>query len=548
MATLIQLRRGTREQWFEHNPVLALGEPGFETDTKILRIGDGVTAFANLTEALNIQACDILLNKAIDQITTLSSSAASLIDNKLQAALLKIENQTTNKAVFSVNSGRTDSDGNPNFVLQSLTKIKAIAPFTYTTASGISHTTDEDLWFDSSALANGDYNLFVNYDGNYKLIVLSNTIYRQNDLPVEATENDIWLNTSTYPQISYIFTKTHWIQTDYVPIGNLTQSDDLPGDEIFDALPEPQNPITPETTYFDLKITNYPGLDQTYYDSIVVNMNVEAIDGSVSALTHTFTKGNERLSFKEGDKVSITSISNYAAINYDSYEKAEINSNVSIGSNEIENSGSVGTILSLTDDIVINNIDLTHGPVNIPFNLSAALAREDIIKFDDGSLISISENGTIDYKTPGTNGEYITLQESFNPGLKYYLVVGLIDDIFSFNIFNSPQSALGTGISTSIVHSKITILNNNKMKNINLTNATYIDDTDTEIHLAQKVIEKTENNYNPANSSIVLYTNSSGSQLYEYGTLIEQYKILYANFIPNPPEEDYVEEDEPTII
>ena len=47
MAT-IQLKRGTAARWFELNPILAAGEPGFEYDTKKLKIGDGSTAWMDL--------------------------------------------------------------------------------------------------------------------------------------------------------------------------------------------------------------------------------------------------------------------------------------------------------------------------------------------------------------------------------------------------------------------------------------------------------------------------------------------------------------------
>lgn len=42
------LRSGSAALWSGANPVLLQGEPGFETDTKRLRIGDGVTAFTSL--------------------------------------------------------------------------------------------------------------------------------------------------------------------------------------------------------------------------------------------------------------------------------------------------------------------------------------------------------------------------------------------------------------------------------------------------------------------------------------------------------------------
>lgn len=44
----IQVRRGTAAQWSSANPVLSAGEPGFETDTNVLKIGDGITAWSSL--------------------------------------------------------------------------------------------------------------------------------------------------------------------------------------------------------------------------------------------------------------------------------------------------------------------------------------------------------------------------------------------------------------------------------------------------------------------------------------------------------------------
>jgi hypothetical protein len=44
----LQLKRGTAARWCELNPILAAGEPGFEYDTKKLKIGDGNTAWMDL--------------------------------------------------------------------------------------------------------------------------------------------------------------------------------------------------------------------------------------------------------------------------------------------------------------------------------------------------------------------------------------------------------------------------------------------------------------------------------------------------------------------
>lgn len=46
--TTIKLRRGTEDQWTSANPVLAQGEPGFDTTSGVLKVGDGTTAWTDL--------------------------------------------------------------------------------------------------------------------------------------------------------------------------------------------------------------------------------------------------------------------------------------------------------------------------------------------------------------------------------------------------------------------------------------------------------------------------------------------------------------------
>ena len=48
MAVIIQLRRDTATNWTTNNPILAIGEAGFETDTKKMKVGDGVNTWTNL--------------------------------------------------------------------------------------------------------------------------------------------------------------------------------------------------------------------------------------------------------------------------------------------------------------------------------------------------------------------------------------------------------------------------------------------------------------------------------------------------------------------
>lgn len=51
MSTLVELqyRQDTAANWTAQNPVLAAGEPAYETDTGKVKVGDGTTAWNDLT-------------------------------------------------------------------------------------------------------------------------------------------------------------------------------------------------------------------------------------------------------------------------------------------------------------------------------------------------------------------------------------------------------------------------------------------------------------------------------------------------------------------
>ena len=48
IKTMFQFRRGNASVWEKNNPILQRGEPGFEIDTHLLKIGDGETAWNEL--------------------------------------------------------------------------------------------------------------------------------------------------------------------------------------------------------------------------------------------------------------------------------------------------------------------------------------------------------------------------------------------------------------------------------------------------------------------------------------------------------------------
>lgn len=48
LNTRFQLKRGNSSAWTKNNPILYQGEPGYEIDTGLLKIGDGITSWNDL--------------------------------------------------------------------------------------------------------------------------------------------------------------------------------------------------------------------------------------------------------------------------------------------------------------------------------------------------------------------------------------------------------------------------------------------------------------------------------------------------------------------
>jgi hypothetical protein len=76
MATRIQLRRGTSEDWESANPILSYGEVGIEIDNKRFRIGDGDTAWNSLPY---FQDAESITGEPPIEFNTLEKIAEALI-------------------------------------------------------------------------------------------------------------------------------------------------------------------------------------------------------------------------------------------------------------------------------------------------------------------------------------------------------------------------------------------------------------------------------------------------------------------------------------
>ena len=77
MTTTIRLRRDASSAWVSNNPILALGEPGFETDTRRLKIGDGSTAWNDLPflyHGINVKLYGAVGNGTTDDTTFIQNA------------------------------------------------------------------------------------------------------------------------------------------------------------------------------------------------------------------------------------------------------------------------------------------------------------------------------------------------------------------------------------------------------------------------------------------------------------------------------------------
>ena len=103
--TQIKLRRDTSANFTSKNPILGVGEPAYETDTKKLKIGDGTTAYTQLEYfsaggggSTNISAT--LPLKIVDGVISLEvdGQTIQIVDGKLHANLDELGNEVNTLA------------------------------------------------------------------------------------------------------------------------------------------------------------------------------------------------------------------------------------------------------------------------------------------------------------------------------------------------------------------------------------------------------------------------------------------------------------------
>ena len=135
--TQIKLRRDTSANFTSKNPVLGIGEPAYETDTKKLKIGDGTTAYTqleyftagggsstNITATLPLKIVDGVISLEVDGQTI------QIVDGKLHANLDELSNTVNTLSgdveVLSDDLHQTQADVQSN--IENITNLQNALP------------------------------------------------------------------------------------------------------------------------------------------------------------------------------------------------------------------------------------------------------------------------------------------------------------------------------------------------------------------------------------------------------------------------------------
>lgn len=161
MTTRIKFRRDTAANWTAEDPVLALGEPGFEQDTNKLKIGDGETAWADLDYTSGGAATTSLTDDHSVTITVGNSEYFAIVnranndDNGVEASAVAYDSENNIITLHVSEVYNNDTDSNDDILI--------ISKFDDTGALLWQKQIDQDVDLDTAhdLAVDGDDNIIV---------------------------------------------------------------------------------------------------------------------------------------------------------------------------------------------------------------------------------------------------------------------------------------------------------------------------------------------------------------------------------------------------
>ncbi len=279
MATQIKLRRDTAQNWTNANPILALGEPGIETDTNKFKFGDGVTNWANLayygSEYATTDYVDTTVNNFIGNapaaLNTLQelSSAINADPNFFSTISSSLANKAdtsyVDSAIANINIPSTSGLASESYVNSAINNIQLPNLDPYATTEYV------DGRISNISIPNTDW---ANISGKPTFSTVA-TSGSYNDLSDKPSIPSL----TGYATESYVDGKTVWANISGKPnFGNIVESNldgnisnVLYGNGVFAALPA------------GVDLSSYA--TQTYVTNAIAN--VSGGGGSSNTITNT---------------------------------------------------------------------------------------------------------------------------------------------------------------------------------------------------------------------------------------------------------------------
>jgi hypothetical protein len=238
MATRMQQRRGTAQQWLDADPVLAAGEIGFETDTNEFRIGDGVNVWSDLSPFKNLDDLGGSLDDYVLISTKGQANGVASLDSTGNVPASQLANVLDGApgALDTLNEIAAALGDDSNFATTIINALDAKAGLTYvnlhhdatTLVHGIADTAQlatktyaEGKANDAASAAAGalsDHNLdTINVHG----IADTSVLVTSSDIANFATQDDI-ANFATQQDIADFATQTDI--ADFITLGSVTSA------------------------------------------------------------------------------------------------------------------------------------------------------------------------------------------------------------------------------------------------------------------------------------------------------------------------------------